>query len=138
MQRIREQQERLRQRRRFSGCDSGLAPAVGVAGGEYTLAAELPQQEGGFRNASSVARGARRMGRALGPLVTERQIEAQDQTASIGERLGYGCQKRGAMIRPGAVGQDKPIAGRRGRAMQHAAYTVLFKGFQHRSSFLSL
>jgi hypothetical protein len=78
------------------------------------------------------------MRRSLGPFAPERQIETQNKTTGVLEGFGDSRQQRGTVIRPGAVGQDEPVAGRLGRAMQHAAYAVSIECLVHRTSSLSL
>jgi hypothetical protein len=75
----------------------------------------------GVPQAGAIALGVTAEGRAMPPLLPERQVTAQDGVACGGERFADSDQQRSGAVAPRSVGENQGITVRIGGRMQETA-----------------
>jgi hypothetical protein len=75
----------------------------------------------GVAQARAIALGVAGEGRAMLPLLPERQVTAQDGVAGSGERFTHRNQQKGIAVGARPVGENQGITVRKGGRMQETA-----------------
>lgn len=103
MERIRKQQQRIRERRIVSGRHGGLPSAIGTTAQIHVSRGEFADRGGCCDYACTIARGLRWKRRTVGPQLAIRQIVAKHPQARIAESFGERAEQWSLAVRSGAV-----------------------------------
>jgi len=125
MERVGEQEQRVRQPGLLGREDAGLAPAVGVAAQEDAAGGSAARQDHRRLETFPVAGRGARPRRAGGRHLAKGEVAAKRGDPVSREGLGYGDQERRVTARAGAVGEDERVPRRRRRHVPVAADTAL-------------
>lgn len=131
MQGIGKQEQSIARARVVSREHRGLPAAIGMAGGDDALESFGAESIERGAHAGTVVRSYRRIGRAMGTPLAERQIEAQHRETRSTERIGNGNQQRGGAIPACSVRKRETGAAALGGPVQEAAHRRIFEFCDH-------